>query len=211
MLKVGIFGCSGFAREVADIAFQLGYDPVLIARAKSELEDWNFPYNIMLESELEIDSEMVFSIGIGDNATREKVVKQFSKNLKFINLVHPSASFGRAQEDIVAKQKGVIICAGVRFTNNIRVGDFTIFNLNSTIGHDVIIEDFVNISPGANISGNVHLEVGCLIGTGAAIKQGQFEEKLKIGSNTIIGAGSLVVKPCERDSVYFGVPVRKKV
>ena len=46
---------------------------------------------------------------------------------------------------------GVIICAGVRLTNNIKVGNFSILNLNATVGHDTIIEHFVNVAPGKYI------------------------------------------------------------
>jgi sugar O-acyltransferase (sialic acid O-acetyltransferase NeuD family) len=209
MKKLGIFGTSGFARETADVAFELGYDPVLIARNHSEIGDWIHPYKVITEHDIDRDSGMMYSIGIGDNAVRAKIVSQFYGILDFVNLIHPSATFGYRQREKLESQRGIIVCAGVRFTNNILIGDFNIINLNSTIGHDVIIDDYVNISPGVSISGNVHLGSGCLVGTGASIIQGTNEEKLKIGSNTTVGAGSLVVKECLSNSVYFGVPVRK--
>jgi len=103
----------------------------------------------------------------------------------------------------------VVVCAGVRFTNAIEVGDFAIFNLNATIGHDVVIDDFVNIAPGASVSGNVHLGTRVMIGTGAAINQGTPEAKLVVGAGTVIGSGAVVVADCEPDAVYVGVPARR--
>ena len=35
------------------------------------------------------------------------------------------------------------------------------------------------------------------------------ERNVKIGDNVVVGAGSLVTKDCESDSVYAGVPARK--
>ena len=209
MKKLGIFGTSGFARETADVAVELGYDPVLIARNHSETEGWTHPYNLITEHDMDKRSGMVYSIGIGDNSVRAKIASQFEGKIDFVNLIHPSATFGYMQREKLESQRGNIICAGVRLTNNIHIGDFNIINLNSTIGHDAIIDDYVNISPGVSISGNVHLGSGSLVGTGASIIQGTYEEKLQIGSNTIVGAGSLVVKSCLSNSVYFGVPVKK--
>ena len=35
------------------------------------------------------------------------------------------------------------------------------------------------------------------------------ERNVKIGDNVVVGAGSLVIKDCEPDSVYVGVPARR--
>ena len=122
----------------------------------------------MLESKIDRHHDIDFAIGIGENAVRRKLAKRFEGSLRFVTLIHPSASFGQRQRPAIEACKGVVVCAGVRFTNNIRVGHFSIFNLNATIGHDVASDDFVNVAPGACISGNVHLGAGCWVGTGAA-------------------------------------------
>ena len=209
MKSLGIFGTSGFAREVNDIASELGYRTVYICRDQAELEGRSSPGDAMLERDVGRYGDMQFAIGIGENAVRQKVARRFCKELRFVNLIHPSASFGRGQRDVICASKGVIVCAGVRFTNNIQVGDFTIFNLNATIGHDAILDDFVNVSPGANISGNVHIGTRCWLGTGAALNQGKGGAKLIIGADTVIGSGSVVVKECEANAVYVGNPARR--
>lgn len=208
MKRIGIFGTSGFAREVGDIAWELSYKPLYIARDEAELALWNHVDDVALESEALGYQDIAFAIGIGDNATRQKVAASFS-TLAFANLVHPSATFGRGQQAALAGRRGVIVAAGVRFTNNIRVGDFTVFNLNATIGHDSIIEDFANIAPGACISGNVHIGTRCWVGTGAAINQGDGTAKLDIGNDTVIGSGSVVVRACEPHAVYVGIPAKR--
>lgn len=209
MKKIGVFGTSGFAREVGDIVFDLGYEPIYIARDQGEADAWIFTGEVILERDLRQLGEADFAIGIGDNKVRRMVFERYSNQLRFANLIHPSATFGAFQRQTFADRKGVIVCAGVRFTNNIHIGNFTIFNLNVTVGHDVICEDFVNVSPGANISGNVHVEAGCLIGTGAVINQGDMGTKLRIGTNTTIGSGSVVVTHCDNDSVYVGIPAKR--
>ena len=209
MKSLGIFGTSGFAREVNDIANELGYRTVYIGRDQAELDAWTSPGDVMLEHEVGRHGDMQFAIGIGENTVRQKVAQRFGDELRFVNLIHPSASFGEGQLNVIGTSKGVIVCAGVRLTNNIRVGDFTIFNLNATVGHDVIVEDFVNVSPGANISGNVHISTRCWVGTGAAVNQGTGGLKLFIGADTVIGSGSVVVKDCEPNAVYVGIPAKR--
>jgi sugar O-acyltransferase (sialic acid O-acetyltransferase NeuD family) len=209
MKRIGIFGTSGHAREVGDIAVELGYLPIYVARDQTERDVWIFPDDVMLESEVDRHSDIEFAIGIGENAIRQKVALRFAERLRFTPLIHPSATFGQRQRHAIEERQGAVVCAGVRFTNNIRVGHFTLFNLNATISHDVIVEDFVTVAPGACISGNVHLGYGCWVGAGAAINQGSNTRKLRVGANTVIGSGSVVVKDCEPDAVYVGIPARR--
>jgi len=207
--KIGIFGTSGFAREVADIAHELNYEPFFIARDEAELASWAFPEQAVLERDIATISDARFAIGIGENSIREALAKRYKESLSFINLIHPSASFGRGQREVIESHIGVVVGAGVRFTSNIQVGDFTVFNLNATVGHDVIVESFVNVAPGVNISGNVHIKQRCWIGTGAVINQGSGDRKLTIGADTTVGSGAVVIKDCDEQAVYVGAPAKR--
>jgi acetyltransferase-like isoleucine patch superfamily enzyme len=89
------------------------------------------------------------------------------------------------------------------------VGAFCVFNLNATVGHDCVFEDFANVAPGATISGNVRVATRSWIGTGAAINQGSNTEKLLIGVDTTIGSGSVVVKSTDASAVYAGIPAKR--
>lgn len=209
MNPIGIFGTSGMAREAGDIAYELGYQPIYIARDQIEVDSWTFPSEVVLESDVMRYSNIGFTIGIGENLIRQKVAERFSNELRFINLIHPTATFGYGQRQIIEKKRGVIVCPGVRFTNNIQIGDFDIFNQNATIAHDVIIEDFVHVAPGSCISGNVHVGTHCWIGAGAIINQGSHDEKLLIGDNTVIGSGAVVVNACEANATYVGIPAKR--
>ena len=86
---------------------------------------------------------------------------------------------------------------------------FCIFNQNVTVAHDCVVGNFVHVAPGANVSGNVHLQDGCWIGAGAVVNQGKSDNKLRIGDNTIVGSGSVVVADCDSNAVYVGVPARR--
>jgi sugar O-acyltransferase (sialic acid O-acetyltransferase NeuD family) len=207
--RIGIFGTSGMAREARDIADALGLSVVFVARDSAELAAFAEHGDSILESDTERFKDMPFVIGIGEGAIRRKIATHFAGKIKFGNLIHPTATFGRGQRELLESRQGIIICAGVRFTCNVSVGDFTIFNLNATISHDCLIEEFVTISPLACILGNVRIKSGAWIGAGATINQGTNEAKRMIGVNTIIGSGAVVLHDCQDHSVYAGVPARK--
>lgn len=208
MESLGIFGTSGFAREVADLGHELGYQPFYVARGESDASLLPADAQVVLESDLTPEAGSAYAIGIAETAVRERVARRFG-HLRFPCLIHPASSFGRGQRAVVEARRGVVVCAGVRFMNNIRVGDFCAFDLNATIGHDSIVEDFVHVAPGANISGNVHLRTRCWVGTGVTIKQGTASEKLVVGPDTVLGSGAAVVKRCDGQAVYVGVPARR--
>lgn len=197
------------ARETGDIACNVGFSPIYIARDQTELDAWTFPAEVILETDALRYRDISFVIGIGENAARERLAQRFVGEIRFSNLIHPSATFGQGQREAIESRQGVIVCAGVRFTNNIRVGDFSIFNQNATIAHDVIVENFVHVAPGSVISGNVHIGQRCWIGAGAVVNQGTSSNKLHIGDGTVIGSGAVVVETCDSNSTYIGIPAKR--
>lgn len=208
-MRIGIFGTSGMAREAADIAISLGLKPLYIARDQNDFENSRHPENTILESEISSYAELPCVIAIGENSTRRKVAERYEKSIRFTNLIHPSATFGLGQRELVEHCQGLIVAAGVRFTNSIEVGNFSIFNQNATIAHDCIIEDYVHVASNVSISGNVCLKNGCWIGAGAVVNQGGNHSKRIVGEGAVIGSGAVVVRDCESDSVYVGVPARR--
>jgi len=207
--KLGIFGASGFSRETVDICLELGCKEIMFIEMEPIAKTY-FGFLLVTEKTIPmlITNGFHFVIGTGDNRVRKKIYEKFKK-LSFPNIIHPSVTMGHKQLEQVLKTKGNIVTAGVRFTNNITMGNFGIFNLNCTVGHDCIIKDFVNIAPGANISGNVIIEEGAYIGTNAAILQGKsIEEKLVIGKYATVGAGAVVIKNVSTSSIVVGIPAK---
>jgi sugar O-acyltransferase (sialic acid O-acetyltransferase NeuD family) len=209
MTRVGIFGTSGMAREAGDVACDLGFTPIYVARDQSELDAWTFPAEAIVEADVLCYQAIPFVIGIGENKIRHKIAERYRDQITFCNLIHSSATFGYQQRQAIECSRGIIVCAGVRFTNNIQVGDFVIFNQNATIAHDVSIGGFTHIAPGSTISGNVDIGSHCWVGAGSVINQGTPENKLLIGCHTIIGSGAVVIRSCESNAVYAGVPAKR--
>ena len=136
-------------------------------------------------------------IGTGNPCLKEKLSK---------HVIHPTALDCSALNYNQTTSEGTIICPGVMITSNVMLGKMVTLNLNVTVGHDVLIDDYTTVNPGVHISGNVRIGKHCLIGTGAVIKEG-----ITIADGTIIGAGAVVVKNIlEPNHVHFGNPAVQK-
>lgn len=207
MKPLAIFGYNGFARETADIAADLGYTDVIYV-VESIVDTSN--HKLILESDIhQIVGTHQFSIGVGDGNIRKLIFDKFP-NLNFCNLIHPSVTMAQELRSHIATCRGAIFAAGVRLTNSILVSDFVVLNLNVTVGHDSVLNSFVSVMPGANISGNVNLMPFAYVGTGATILQGKdVDNRLVIGERSVVGAGSLVRQSVEPGSTVVGNPARE--
>lgn len=208
--QVGIFGTGGMATEARDVAEAMGLEVLFIAHDQAEAQTLRGAgADVVLEAEIGDLPRIGYAIAVGEGAVRRKIATRYDGKLEFVNLIHPSATFGRRQREQIESRQGVIVCAGVRFTSDIVVGDFTIFNVNATVHHGCVIGDFVTVSPLACVLGNIEVHSGAWIGAGAVINQGTADAKRVIGQDTVIGSGAVVLRDCEAGAVYVGVPARK--
>ncbi len=141
-------------------------------------------------------------IAIGSPVIKAMIFSKLSNNhISFPTVIHHKAYLG--DRDTIAIGPGSIITPGCALTNDIKIGNHVLVNLNCTVGHDVSIGDFSSMMPGANLSGNVKIGKKVLVGTGAQILQG-----LTIGDEAVIGAGSVVTKNVLANAVVKGVPAK---
>lgn len=137
---------------------------------------------------------------IGSPKAKSKIVKHLKTfNVKFASGIHPSV----IMSETTSIGEGTVITAGNIFTTNIKVYDHVIFNLACTLGHYSVVYNYCTINPGVNISGDVILEEGVLLGTNAAIL-----EKITIGQYSIIGAGAVVNKNIPANVTAVGIPAK---
>lgn len=207
-MKLAIFGTSGFAREVRDLALSAGYKEIILIGKTPQTAIQGFTVHTQEELSPLFCEQFSFVIGIGSPKSRKAVWEQFPF-LNYVNLIHPSATFGYRQQEELEKKAGNIVCAGVRMTNQIMPGNFGIYNLNCTVGHDCVIEDFVTVSPGASISGNVLLQEGAYLGANSCVIQGKsITEKISVGRYATVGAGAVVTQNVSDNIIVKGIPAR---
>ncbi|WP_288479591.1 acetyltransferase [uncultured Clostridium sp.] len=207
MKKIVIIGAGGFGREVAWLIEDIN-------KEKKEFEILGFLDDSIEKKDKIINGykvlggledielkDVYFTCAIGNSEIKSNVVKKaIERKLKPINLVHPSVKMGKYNKF----GEGLIICAGTIITVNTNIEDYVTINLNCTIGHDTNIGMFTTMYPGVNLSGECVIEKGVELGTNSTIIQGK-----SIGYNTILGAGSVVVKNLEENIVAVGIPAQK--
>ncbi|QQE78261.1 hypothetical protein [Alicyclobacillus sp. SO9] len=211
-MDIGIFGSSGLAQEVADMCLEAGYANVVLVEKAGVVPDTlahrTFP--VISEEELhQLDTDgWDFVIAVGNPNIRRQIYERHPL-LRYVNMVHPDTSFGRQQKAELRQCIGNIVLAGVRMTTHVHFGNFGLYNLNATVAHDCVIEDFVTVGPGANISGNVQLMEGAYVGTGSVVLQGKScRDKMQIGRYSTVGAGAVVTKPVADFQTVKGVPAK---
>lgn len=138
--------------------------------------------------------------GVGSPSIRRRMTQRAQRySVQFANLLHPSVIKTRW----ITLGEGIVVAPGCVLSNTLTIGDHVHLNPSCTIGHDVDVDAFVSLAPGVLISGNVHLEEGAYVGTGARVI-----EKRTVGTWSIVGAGSTVIKNVPPHTTVVGTPAK---
>ncbi len=209
MKNLVIIGASGFGREIA----------WLVERINKIEQTWKIVgfiddnekiagqvingYTVLGTTQKLAEFKDVYVVcAIGSSKIRKMIVEkvlQINPELKFATLIDPSVTIS----DLVTVGEGTMICAGTIITVNIEIGKHVIINLDCTVGHDAVLDDFVTLYPSVNVSGITHLETLVEMGTGSQIIQMK-----NVGKETIVGAGSVVVKDLPEKCTAVGIPAK---
>lgn len=203
MERLAILGASGHGRVVADAAELIGWKtidffdddyPTLLSN-----NHWQIlgDTNTLLKYLDEYDGVIV---AIGNNAIRQLKTNQLiNVNAPLVNIIHPSAQI--SQYAIIAA--GSVVLANVVVNCDVSIGISAILNTSCTIDHDCILGDYVHVSPGTNLAGNVSIGHRSWVGIGSCVKQG-----MVIGNDCTIGAGAVVVKNISCNQTVVGNPAK---
>lgn len=176
----------GFIDDFAPVGIE--YDGVPVLGNLHILEQYTEPiYVVCAIANYEVKKKIIMNI------------KESYPWIKFAKLIHPRVDLN----PFMSIGEGCIIYQQVMMTVDVVVGDHVIICASTGIGHDSVVKDYCDILWNCNISGHVTLEEGCFIGSGATIVQG-----LKIGPQTKVGAGSVVLKSTYGYCTVVGVPAK---
>ena len=206
-MPIVIWGASGHARVIADMVRLAGNFNIIgfLDDIDQNRKGTEFCGATILGGREQLEhlrnNEIKYMVlGFGDCQARlalSSAVKQFGFELATV--VHPSAVV--ASDAIIGP--GTVIMAGVVINPGSAIQENVIINTSSSVDHDCIIESGAHIGPGAHIGGGTTIDQGTWIGIGAVIK-----DKIKIGKNTIIGAGAVVLNDIPDEVIAFGVPAK---
>ncbi len=207
MEKIAIVGSGGFAREILALINNINnqsrkYEVIGFVGPDKNQSIHGIPV-IGTDEEINNTSEPIsLVLAVGEPNLKEKIKSKYTNPLvTFPTLIHPSVVIGDTES--VRFGHGCIICAGCILTTDITLYDFVTLNLQCTVGHDTIINDYASFMPSVNISGEVNVGKGVYVGTGAKIIN-----QLEIGENTIVGAGAVVAKSLSANCTAVGVPAK---
>lgn len=117
----------------------------------------------------------------------------------YINLIHPRAYFAPS----ATAEKGLLMEPMTVVSTMSHLGFGVTLKRSASVGHHAILEDFVNLNPGAILSGFCTIGEGTEIGVGATVLN-----NVSIGKRCLIGAGSVVTKDIPDGVIAYGNPCK---
>lgn len=154
-----------------------------------------------LDNFISKDLSISIFVPLGDNTLRHNLLDNYYKKgystPSFIckdTLIHESVKIGRA----------VYILPGTTIMPLTTIGDFTMISSGVNIAHHNIIGDACFFSQGSNIGASILIGNKVFCGIASTLMTGV----AKIGDNSIIGAGTVVIKSVNERETVVGNPGR---
>ena len=203
-----IIGASGFGREVAWLVERINkVDPtwnlIGFIDDADEIQGKSINgYAVLGKTEDVSKFDAYFVCAVGSAKIREQIINRITeikKDIQFATLIDPSVEMS----ELINIGEGTIICAHSILTVNIEVGKHVIINLDCTVGHDAVLQDYVTLYPSVNVSGITNIGHCSELGTGVQIIQAKM-----VGNYSIVGAGAVIVKDIPDKCTAVGSPAK---
>ncbi|HEX8017639.1 MAG TPA: acetyltransferase [Flavobacterium sp.] len=205
-----IIGAKGFAKEVLETFYHKNdlenvvfYDDITLNAPDFLFEKFKIFHSKEEAQEYFQTTDSSFTIGIGKPILRKQIKDTFEAlGGSLSSTISPLAQIGNFDVSIGA---GSNILQGAIISNGARLGKGCIVYYNVIVTHDVLIGDFVEISPNATLLGRCEIGSFSHIGSGAVILP-----DVSIGKNVVVAAGSIVTKNVPDNCMVAGNPASFK-
>jgi sugar O-acyltransferase (sialic acid O-acetyltransferase NeuD family) len=198
-----VAGASTLPRIVIDACAAAGRPVAGLVEVGDETDRLKTPTPVLGGEDLLSDPAFLarhdIFVGIADGRRRTISEAVEARGGRIATIIHPAAVIS-ASARIGA---GTLISAGVVVQMDAQVGRYCTLNTACTVDHDNVLEDGVNIAPGAHLAGGVRVGDGAFIGIGATIKGW-----LRIGARATVGAGAVVLREVPDGATVVGNPAR---
>lgn len=145
-------------------------------------------------------SEYCFSLSMGNSAIRSSLDSAIRKRGGVVpTMIHPSASVSKYAN----LGDGIVVHSNTTVQPSARISRSSVVSANSVIAHDAIIGEGVYIAAGSIVGAHAQVQRNAFIGLGSVL----IPDKVKfVGENAVIGAGSVVTKSVEPNTIVAGNP-----
>ena len=204
MKKLVLIGGGGHCKSVLDTVLRVKeYDEVVITderleRGSTILGCRVAGTDVSLEElrEKGFDNAFVTVGSIKDTAPRKRLAElALSLGYTFPVIIDPSAAVS-GFSDI---GQGTFVGKNVVVNADVKIGRHCILNTGAVIEHECVVEDFVHISVGAILCGNVHVREEAFVGAGSTVIQG-----VTLGRGSVTGANSTVLADIGDNQTVYG-------
>jgi sugar O-acyltransferase (sialic acid O-acetyltransferase NeuD family) len=148
-------------------------------------------------------AEIGFCVTIGNPHGRVRVrfhERLIAEGLQAATIAHPNAQIALN----ASIGEGCQLMAGAIVNPQARLGRQCIINTKSSVDHECILEDGVEVAPGATLCGLVHMGINAWVCAGATILP-----RISIGADAIVGAGAVVICDVPAGVTVVGVPAER--
>jgi sugar O-acyltransferase (sialic acid O-acetyltransferase NeuD family) len=147
--------------------------------------------------------DVFFVNGIGSPRTHlqkpEIIARTGIPSERFETIVHPSAEISAS----ATLGRGTVVLQNASLASQVKVGAHVIILPSAILSHDDVVGDYTCIAGGACLSGGVFVGRCCYLGSNCSII-----EHVRIGENSLVGMGSVVLSDVPDGSVFVGNPAR---
>ena len=197
--RVAIVGSGGHAASVIDACRSMNFDVVACIDSNASKEN-DFGVSVISDfSALDLSS-IGLALGIGHNFARERAflaIKNQYPEARFPVIVHSTAWVSPTAH----LSDGTVVLSQASVGPFAKTGAGSLLNTSSSLDHESVLEDFASLGPGAHTGGQAVIGARSALGLNSGLLHG-----IKIGTDSVIGAGSLVRKNIPSHHVAFGIP-----
>ena len=201
--RLAILGASGHGKVVAEIALQCGWSEIVFFDDAWPELSRNGRFDVFGNTAALVKQVRDFDgihVAIGNNRVRLEKFEIFrSHGATLPTLVHPRSVISKFS----SLGDGTVVMAGSVVNADTTISSACILNTGSTVDHDCILGEGVHVSPGVNVAGGVKIGRLSWVGIGAAVIQ-----RISIGSDVLVGAGSVVLSDVPDGIRVAGVPAK---